>query len=105
MKTRMYSSRMRNVHSSSHLGGGGEVSAQGGCLPRGCLPRGLLPGGCLPRREVSAQGVSAQGCLPRGVSAQGSVCPGGRGCLPRRSAEGGICHLLCEQNHRLPVKT
>ena len=41
--TRMHSSRMRTVHCSGGLGGGGVC--QGGVCLRRCLPRG----GCLPR--------------------------------------------------------
>ena len=69
--TRMHSSRMHTVRSSSRL-------------PRGCLPgQEVCPGGCLPgpggaclgrgavclRRGVSAP-VQAGICLPRGMSAQ-----------------------------------
>ena len=42
--TRMYSSRMPTVRSSSSLLGGGEGVCPGGCLPGGCLPRGV----CIP---------------------------------------------------------
>ena len=71
----------------------GGVSARGGVCPgRGVCPRmvsarGVCPGGCLPKgmclpRGGVCQGVSAQGalsmeCLPRRVSAQGSVYQGG----------------------------
>ena len=73
--TRMHSSRMRTIHYSGHLGGGG-------CLPRGCLPRG---------EGVCPGGVCLGGCLP------GGFCPGG-GCLPRRGVsaqEGGVCSGVC----------
>ena len=41
------------------------------------------------------RGCLRTGCLPRGVSAQGSVCPvdsclGGRGCLPKGDAPRGL---------------
>ena len=84
--TRMHSSRMRTIGSSSHvypsmhwaegcvsqhaLGRG--VSAQRGCLPG----EGVYPGVCVCPGGVSAQGVSAWGgCLPRGVCLPG-------GCIP-----------------------
>ena len=90
IKTRMHSSRMRTVHCSSRLLGGG-------CLPgtgvsrgvgvcRGCLPRGVCPGGML--RGVCAQG----GCLLRDVCPMG-VCQG--------VCTQGVSHPSpCEQNDR-----
>ena len=56
-KTRMHSSRMRAVRSSSHVYR--SMHWAGGCLHRGVsAKRGML-------REVSAWGVSAQGvCIP-----------------------------------------
>ena len=71
-KTRMHPSRMRTVHSSSHVyrsmhwAGGVSISA--------CTGRG----GCLHRGGVCQEG-----------SAQGGVCLGG-GCLPR-----GVCIPAC----------
>ena len=76
---------MRTVRSSGRLEGclprrsvsasGGGVCL-GGCLPGGsdCPERGVCRGVCLPR-----------GCLPRGMCAEGCVCP--RGCM---SAQGGV---------------
>ena len=59
----MHSSRMRTVRCSGRLMGGG-VFAQGG---------------------VSAHwGMSAQGVSVQEVE---SVCPGGRGCLPKRVSD------------------
>ena len=65
--TRMHSSRMRTVHCSGHLGGGGLprwVSAWGGVSAQGDLllwTEFLSGGGCL------TGGGSAWGCLPGGV--------------------------------------
>ena len=115
--TRMHSSRMCTVHSSSHVylsmhwaGGcvsqhalGRGLSAQGvsaqdgvywggvcpgGVYPGWCLSRGCLPRGCLPR------GCLPRGYLPRRVSAQEGVCPG---VFP--SLHWGR-HPSCEQNDR-----
>ena len=68
IQTRMHSSRMRTVRSSSHV----YPSMHWGCASQQSLGRGVVcPGGCLPR------GVSAYwGYLPIG-----GVCPEGV-CIP-----------------------
>ena len=94
----MHSSRLRTVHSSGRLGGGG---SGGGFCP------GVSAWGCLPRRWDVCLGRVSGVCL-------GGVCPGGylpiggclsrwylsRGCLPRESVCPGGVHLPlpCEQN-------
>ena len=95
VSTRMHSSRMCTVRSSSRLVEeclSRGMFAQGECLPRRlCLPRpGVCLGGCLPRGGVCLGDVCPGGCLP------GGVCPGG--CLPRGvfaqavvSAQVGVC--------------
>ena len=105
----MHSSRMRTVHCSNHLlGGGGICPGVGGglsgelcvCPGEGCLPRGgvcpegvsVVQRGCLPRGGVClGRGVSAWGVSPQRVSAWGCltrrVCPGW--CLPGDVRPGG----------------
>ena len=71
--TRMHSSRMRAVRSSSHLLGGGRGW---GCLVRG----GVCSGGCAPGGAgVSAQGVA---CSEEGVCSWGGVYPSMRWGIP-----------------------
>ena len=107
-KTRMHSSRMCTVRSSSR-------PMEGGCLPGVCLtgggvcPGGVFAWGCLPGQGVvcldgrSGQGLCAwmegpaRGCLLRGWGVcPGGVCPGW--CLPRVGVSvqevclpGGVC--------------
>ena len=88
----MHSSRMRTVHSSDCISGGG-----GDCLLRGGLllgrgvsaPGGVCFGGCVSARGVSAPGgCLLRGCvclLPGGCLLQGGVCSQGV------SAPGGVC--------------
>ena len=79
INTRMHSSRMRTVRSSSHvypsmhLAGGVYPSMQGGSAQGVCIPacRGGLPRGCVSQHALgrgvypSMQGGSAQGvCIP-----------------------------------------
>ena len=74
--TRMPSSMMRTVRSSSHLRAGG------------CLPMGGVWMGCLPMGGVSEWGVCPRGCLPKDVSAHGGSVQ--RGCLPGGLPQGGV---------------
>ena len=67
--TRMHSSMMRTVRSSSHLRAGG-VSAHGGVSEWGVCPRGFCPEG-MSARGFASRGVCPGGCLPGGLSTQG----------------------------------
>ena len=64
------------------------------CIKGGCVRSTAVAGG---GAVVSAWGVSAQGgvcpgvCLPRRVSAQAGVWPGGRRCLPGGCLPRGVC--------------
>ena len=89
----MHSSRMRTARLltvSKH------ALRKGGCLPREeCVCSG---GVCLPR-EVSAQGsVCPLAVSARGMSAQGRVCSGG--VCSGGSAQGVCGRPPCEQNDR-----
>ena len=74
--TRMHSSRMHTVCSSSRLGGG--VTARGSTCPGGCI----CPGGCTCWGSTCPGGVPAQGrCTCQEVPAQGGVPARGSTCL------------------------
>ena len=77
--TRMHSSRLRTVRSSSHLLG--EGGRGGGVCPGSVCPGSVCPGGLC---------VCPEGCLPTG-----GVCPGG--CIPACT---GADTPTCGQNDR-----
>ena len=66
-QTRMHSSRMRTVRSSSHVYP--RMHWAGGVYPRMHWAEGV----CVSYDALGRRGVSAWGCLPRRVSAQGGV--------------------------------
>ena len=110
INTRMHSSRMRTVRSSSHvypsmhLAGGVYPSMRGGVCPGGVYPSMHWAGCVYP----SMQGGSAQGvCIPacRGGSAQGvciPACTGQRVCIP--ACRGGLPRG-CVSQHALGQTT